>query len=89
MLISVGISRFLMYHVVTYGVTGMIWLFFFLFYRIIIHELAHVISDLGGSKSCSAASGADFSAPEVGFYYPFETRLVVLGMNCKFCIFAV
>ena len=55
----------------------------------IIHELAHVISDLGGFKSCLAASGADFSAPEVDFYYPFKTRLVVLGMTCKFCIFAV
>ena len=55
----------------------------------LIHELAHVISDLGGCKSRSAASKANFSAPEVVFYYPFETRLVVLGMACKFCVFAV
>ena len=40
--------------------------------------------DLGGFKSRSAASDADFSAPEVGFYYPFETRLAVLGMTCVF-----
>ena len=32
---------------------------------LMFHELAHVIPDLGGYKSRSAASEADFSAPEV------------------------
>ena len=36
-----------------------------------------------------AAREADLSTLEVLFYYPFETRLVVLGMTCKFCVFAV
>ena len=53
-------------------------------------SLLMFISDFrGGSKSRSAAKEADFSAPEVSFNYPFETRLVVLGMTCKFCVFAV
>ena len=58
----------------------------------LIHELAHVyirLSDLRGFKSRSAAREADFSPLEVLFYYPFETRVVVLGMTCKVCVFAV
>ena len=44
---------------------------------ILVHELAHVKSDLRGFKSRLAASEADFSAPEV-VYFLFKTRLTVV-----------
>ena len=53
---------------------------------IVIHELAHVISDLGGFNRVRPLVRQIFSAPEVVL---FPLRDCGLGTTCKFCVFAV
>ena len=54
----------------------------------LIHELAHVISDLGGSNRVWPLVRQIFPLRRL-FFITFETRLVVLGMAYKFCVFVV